>query len=392
MEEKTSVFSNGMIWFGAGVSIAEILTGTLVAPLGFKMGLLSIVIGHLIGFALLYFVGLIGANTKRSSMETVKNSFGQRGSILFSSLNVLQLVGWTAVMIFSGAAAASSILKLVGNWSWCLIIGALIVGYILIGLKNINKINIVAISALFIVTIILCITILKGKASGILEGEMTFGGAVELSVAMPLSWLPLISDYTRTAEKPKKATLVSAVVYSLVSIWMYIIGMGATIFTGESDIAKIMVGAGMGIAGLIIIVFSTVTTTFLDVYSAGVSSESISKKLKEKPVAIVVGVVGTLIAILAPVTQFENFLYLIGSAFAPMTAILITDYFILKKDSFKDSYNIKNLIIWVVGFIIYRIFMRVETPVGYTLPVMVIIMVICIAVNLIFKKVSTNKQ
>ena len=63
---------------------------------------------------------------------------------------------------------------------------------------------------------------------------MTFGAAVELAVAMPLSWLPLISDYTRDAEKPVQATWVSVIVYGLVSCWMYVIGMGAAIFTGES--------------------------------------------------------------------------------------------------------------------------------------------------------------
>ncbi len=66
---------------------------------------------------------------------------------------------------------------------------------------------------------------------------MTFGAAVELAVAMPLSWLPLISDYTRDAEKPVQATWVSVIVYGLVSCWMYVIGMGAAIFTGEYDIA-----------------------------------------------------------------------------------------------------------------------------------------------------------
>lgn len=71
-----------------------------------------------------------------------------------------------------------------------------------------------------------------------------------------------------------KATAVSSIVYGLVSCWMYVIGMGAAIYTGESDIAQIMVKAGLGIAGLLIIVFSTVTTTFLDAYSAGISSES----------------------------------------------------------------------------------------------------------------------
>ena len=113
---------------------------------------------------------------------------------------------------------------------------------------------------------------------------------------------------------------------------MYIIGMGAAIFTGESDIATIMMKAGLSAAALVIIIFSTVTTTFLDAYSAGVSSVSISKKLKEKPVAVIVGVLGTLLAIFTPISQFEDFLYLIGSVFAPMIAVQIVNFFILRRD------------------------------------------------------------
>ena len=108
-----------------------------------------------------------------------------------------------------------------------------------------------------------------------IDGEsLTFGAAVELAVAMPLSWLPLISDYTRDAEKRPRRTWVSVLVYGAVSCWMYVIGMGAAIFTGEYDIAVIMVKAGLGIAALIILVFSTVTTTFLDAWSAGISARA----------------------------------------------------------------------------------------------------------------------
>ena len=130
---------------------------------------------------------------------------------------------------------------------------------------------------------------------------------MELAVAMPLSWLPLISDYTREAEKPVKATAVSAIVYGIVSCWMYVIGMGAALFTGESDIAQILLKAGLSIAGLLIIVFSTVTTTFLDAYSAGISSESIFSKIKGKYAAIVVTIIGTVGAILFPIGRYYRF-------------------------------------------------------------------------------------
>ena len=206
---------------------------------------------------------------------------------------------------------------------------------------------------------------------------------------MPLSWLPLISDYTRDAKKPTQATAVSVVIYNIVSIFMYAIGMGAVIYTGEYDIASILVKAGLGVVGLLIVVFSTVTTTFLDAYSAGVSSVSIWEKINEKWAAIAVTVIGIIAAIAFPMDDITNFLYLIGSVFAPMIAIQIADFFILKNSSEEErGISVKNIIIWVIGFVVYRFLMKVDIVVGNTLPDMVITVAICVVTNLIVKSVS----
>ena len=380
--KKTSVFANGLIWFGAGVSIAEILTGTYYSTLGFGRGLAAILLGHLIGGVMMFAAGLIGGFEEKSAMETVKMSFGEKGSLLFVLLNILQLVGWTAIMIYDGALAAGGIVA-APAWVWPLVIGGLIVVWILIGLTNLGKVNTVAMAALLILCLILCGVIFSGKggAEAVIDDSLSFGAAVELGVAMPLSWLPLISDYTREAEKPFEATLVSVLVYSAVSIFMYIIGMGASIYTGTDDIASIMVKAGLGVAGLLIIVFSTVTTTFLDAYSAGVSCVSISEKINEKWAAVAVAVIGTIAAIVYPMDNITDFLYLIGSVFAPMIAIQIADYFILRKKPFTGPANIRNLLIWVIGFAAYRILMRVDMPVGNTLPDMALTILICLAVS-----------
>ena len=376
---RTSLFENGLIWFGAGLSIAEILTGTSFASLGFSKGILAIIIGHIIGCLMLFCAGIIGGKERKSAMDTVTMSFGADGSKFFAFLNVLQLVGWTSIMIYDGALAANGIFN-TGNWVWCLVIGALIILWVVIGITNLGKINTVAMAALFILTIIMCKVIFFSDTSGVkVSGNsMSFGAAVELAVAMPLSWLPLISDYTREAKEPVKATLVSTIVYGIVSCWMYIIGMGAAIFTGESDVAQIMVKAGLGIIGLLIVVFSTVTTTFLDAYSAGISSETILSKLNGKYVTIAVTVIGTVAAILFPMDDITDFMYLIGSVFAPMIAIQIADYFILKADKSSKKVDMINAVIWVIGFVLYRYLMTVDIPVGNTLPDMAVTIVIAV--------------
>lgn len=389
MENKgrTSLFENGLIWFGAGLSIAEILTGTSFASLGFGKGILAIIIGHIIGCLMLFCAGIIGGKERKSAMDTVTMSFGADGSKFFAFLNVLQLVGWTSIMIYDGALAANGIFN-TGNWVWCLVIGALIILWVVIGITNLGKINTVAMAALFILTIIMCKVIFFSDTSGVkVSGDsMSFGAAVELAVAMPLSWLPLISDYTREAKESVKATLVSTIVYGIVSCWMYIIGMGAAIFTGESDVAQIMVKAGLGIVGLLIVVFSTVTTTFLDAYSAGISSETILSKLNGKYVTIAVTVIGTVAAILFPMDDITDFMYLIGSVFAPMIAIQIADYFILKADKSSKKVDMINAIIWVIGFVLYRYLMTVDIPVGNTLPDMAVTIVIAVIIGKIIGK------
>ena len=380
--KKTSTFQNGLIWFGAGVSLAEILTGTSFASLGFTQGFAAIVTGHVIGCILLFLAGLIGGRSGRSAMETVKMSFGQKGGLLFAVLNVLQLVGWTAIMIYDGALAAGSVFP-AGRWAWCLVIGGLILLWILVGVTNLGWLNKLSMAALFLLTLALCWVIFGSgtpQTSGLGEA-MSFGAAVELAVAMPLSWLPLISDYTREAEKPFQATAVSAIVYGLVSIWMYAIGMGAAIFTGESDIAAVMVKAGLGIAALVILILSTVTTTFLDAWSAGISAESISVRLPGKWMAVGAALLGTAGAVLFPMDDITGFLYLIGSVFAPMIAIQIADFFLLKRDRFQADFDGRNLVIWLVGFAAYRGLMRLDLPLGCTLADMALVVTLCVLVD-----------
>lgn len=386
--KKTSIFENGLIWFGAALSLAEIQTGTYFASLGFTKGLFAVIIGHIIGCILLFSAGVIGGKTGKSSMDSAKMSFGFRGATFFALLNVFQLVAWTSIMIYDGALAANEIFR-AGHWLWCILIGALILLWIIIGVKNLGKLNTVAMTALFLLTLALSVVLFRNTGASLLPSDaISFGAAVELSAAMPISWLPLISDYTRESKSPVAATAVSVTVYGIVSCWMYLIGMGAAIITGESDIAKLFVSMGFGTFSLIIIVFSTVTTTFLDAYSAGVSSESLSKKINGKWVAIGSVILGSLGAIFLPLHDITDFLYFIGSVFTPMIAIQITDYFILNNDSECKAFDIRNLTVWFIGFISYRILMRFDIIIGSTLPDIFFTIIICVVAGKFTKELS----
>lgn len=391
--KKLTPFQSALIWFGAGVSIAEILTGTYFAPLGFAKGLAAILTGHVIGCVMMFLAGIIGGRTRRSAMETTKMSFGKRGGVFFAALNVLQLVGWTAIMIYDGADATKSLFGgssrglLSGSFLWCLVIGGLILLWIAVGITNLGIINKISMSALFILSIVLSVIIFRGGAGSAAPAAgdaISFGSAVELAVAMPLSWLPLISDYTREAEKPVAATAASVITYGLISVWMYVIGMGSAIYTGESNIANVLAAAGLGAAALVILILSTVTTTFLDAWSAGISAESLTEssevpeeakkrfRFDGRKTAFAVTILGMVLAALFNMDDITPFLYLIGSVFAPMIAVQIADYFILKQDHFEEKCSVRSMLVWAAGFILYRLLMKVDLPLGNTLPDMLI--------------------
>ncbi len=385
-ENKMSLLGGSLLWFGAAISIAEIITGALLAPLGFSKGIIAIILGHIVGCILFYFVGMIGAKSKQGAMESTAITFGRFGSVFFSVLNVLQLIGWTSVMIISGSDAMNVALGSSNSWLWCVIIGLLIIVWILAGLKNISKLNFVAVGALFVLCIILGIMVFKGSATSSLSETMSFGLALELSIAMPISWLPLISDYTKDTDAPVKFTAISTISYFIGSSCMYVIGLGAAIFAGTSDIVKILTASGLGISAILIVILSTVTTTFLDVYSAGESVINIWRKLNSKLVGVIICIIGTGVAIFVPILQFENFLTFIGSVFVPMATIMIADFFIAKNTKPALKINVTNMVLWAVGFIVYRVFLGIDTVFGSTIPVVVIVLMLSVITNMIKRR------
>ena len=182
------------------------------------------------------------------------------------------------------------------------------------------------------------------------EHVLSFWNIFEISIAMPISWLPVISDYTKDVKSPLKATALSATAYTVASLWMYFIGI-EVVCIGTVDIAQAILISGLGVQGVIIMVLSTVTTNFLATNSAGESAKAIFNKLDPKITGVIVSILSALIAISGIMDHYIDFLYLISSVFAPMAAVLLVSYYIGDEKG-KWYWNIFS---WFVGFIIYQI-------------------------------------
>lgn len=380
LEEKTHLSSFGLfaLWFGAAISLAEIFTGGLLAPLGFVEGLKAILLGHLIGGFILILGGVIGAKSKLPAIMSTRISFGRYGSYLFSLLNVLQLIGWTAVMIISGGRAANELsIELFGLDNitiWAIAIGLFIALWIWLGKQGFQKLNVVAVVLLFALMLLLCSVVFQeGTFLHVKPTEaMSFGAALELSIIMPLSWLPLIADYTRFAKHQKGGLVGSFMGYFIGSSLMYVIGLAIALYAKDASVGSMMMALHLGFFALAIVLLSTITTTFLDAYSAGVTLTNIFPAMNERKIAFVMALIGLIVALLTPIEAYEDFLYAIGSVFGPLYAIVLSDYFLFKKVQIEPSLalHIGSFIIWGVGVGLYYEFITLDLALGSTLPTM----------------------
>ncbi|BCV20094.1 putative hydroxymethylpyrimidine transporter CytX [Moorella sp. Hama-1] len=383
-----------LLWAGAGISLAEIMAGGFLAPLGLGMGILAILVGHVIGNTLFAAGGLIGSSYGIPAMVSTRPAFGVRGSYLGALLNILQLIGWTAIMLIVAARAADSLGQHYLGTShlqlWTVIIGLATTAWAWAGRRSWPRLQKLVTTLLILFSLYMTYVIFRGPGWGHLwatrgDSSLGFGLATDLVIAMPLSWLPLAADYSRFARDNGSSFAGSWLGYFLASSWMYILGLGATLATGSADPIPMMLGLGLGLPALYIIFFSTVTTTFMDVYSAAISSLDLFSGWDERHTTMAAGLAGTLIALLFPMEAYENFLLLIGGAFCPLFGIVLTDYFIYRRGRlevdnlfgrgafwYTGGVNLVAVIIWLLGFLFFQWLTRTSFPLGASVPSLVV--------------------
>jgi putative hydroxymethylpyrimidine transporter CytX len=344
-------------------------------------------------------------------MVSVRPSFGIRGSYFAASLNVIQLIGWTAVMLIVCGGAADAISKFYGFSNpilWIILSGIITTLWALLGHRIWKWLERISVFALLILCLVMTYVVFQEygwiKLSQIpRQKDFPFMIVMDLVIAMPISWLPLVSDYSRFATNSKSSFWGTWIGYFIVSSWMYLLGLAASLATQSPDpsgvVMNLMVKFGWAIPALIIVLFSTFTTTFLDIYSTAISGLNIIPKLGERKGVILGGILGTATALIFPtLLNYEDFLLFIGAMFCPLFGIVLVDYFLLRKGSIdmEDLYrrdgkyrfwkgvNPLAILAWAIGFAVYLGFspMLMEKvlgikaafpwPIGSSLPSMIL--------------------
>jgi putative hydroxymethylpyrimidine transporter CytX len=334
-----------LLWGGAAVSLAEIWAGGILAPMGLITGFTVILLGHILGNTPLALGGLMGSKWGIPAMVGTRPAFGIRGSYMPAFLNIFQLVGWTAVMVWIGGQAAAAFTEhssLLTPKFWIIVLGVVTTLWALVGHRFWKWLHRIAVTALVVLCVLMSYVVIKEYGIHSLlqaraEGGLPFMLGLDYVIIMPVSWLPLVCDYSRYAKSGGGSFWGTWIGYFLVSSWMYLIGLSAALATHsptpETMVLELMVSFGLVIPTMIIVLFSTFTTTFLDIYSASISALNIFPALGEKKGIILGGALGTIIALIFsqyPET-YAHFLEIIGYIFCPLFGVVLADYFFTRK-------------------------------------------------------------
>ncbi len=397
-----------LLWAGAAISLSEIWAGGLLASFGLLAGLGLILLGHLIGNAPMALGGLIGSRHGVPAIVGTRGALGNRGSILPAILNVVQLVGWTAVMLWIGGQTAAGLAGGAGSArGWIVALGLLTTVWALAGSrawKTLQKVGVVLLLLLSVAMTALALQAYGWRELLAAAPARTMSGmlGLDLVIAMPISWMPLVSDYTRYAAVPGRGLRGTWWGYFLVSSWMFAAGLIVALATGsgapETALMQLMGAHGLLVPAVAIVLLSTLTTTFLDIYSNAVSAQSLFPKVGTRPLIALAGLAGTAIALFFDATKYEVFLLFIGAAFCPLFGVVLADYFVLKRGRYvaEDLYcrgrywyaggvNGRAMFAWAAGFGVYRLCAQTGFAGGSSIPSL-------LAAAAIYLAISTGKR
>jgi putative hydroxymethylpyrimidine transporter CytX len=414
-----------LLWGNLGVSLLVLVAGALLVPaLSLRDALVAIVVGGLVGNLMLGAAAMIGAEGRVPAMVLLRIPLGRNGSYLATVLNSLQCVGWAVfelVVIAAAAAALSDALfGFEARWAWTLVFGAVAAAMGFLGPVGVVR-KILRKYAVWIVLaslVYLTWWALDGIDLGALwsrpgEGGMTTWLGIDLVVALTVTWIPLVADYTRFSRDRRSAFVGVGSGYFVAGMWMWVLGVLLALGRGLGDPAEIpaavaAAGLASGLA-LLAVTVDEVDEAFANVYSTAVSLQNLVPSAPQRALVAGVAALATVVALVIELSSYEAFLFLLGSFFVPLFGVLLADWLLAGAryepgDAFRAPAWRPGLVgAWLAGFALYQwlhpqgpdrwveLMERLNPPdfaIGSTLPSFAVAFVLAAAASALSRRVG----
>nr|WP_081737707.1 cytosine permease [Arthrobacter sp. H41] len=416
----------GMIWLAANLVVTTLLTGTLFVPgVPWPLAIGLIILGTLLGGAVLVLVGNMGTRTGLPTMSLTKGSFGLRGSFLPVAANVVILMGWSWVQAMLAGVTVNFLVEQATGFSnpilFSVLCQFLVVCLAIFGHAGIARVEpwlalvILAIMA-YVFTVAFTSHPVADFTSLPADPEAGWSGIAVLDVviATAISWTVLSAEFNRLARSQAAGMIGSGVGYTLSTVLAMTLGataIGYVVLEGGEAVGfdPTVIVAAFGAPLAVVIFLSVMATNTMVVYGMVSSVVNLvpSNRVKFLPTALILGGISILgSSWLALLNSFTSFLVLIGSLFIPVFAVMLVDYYIVKRGSYskdilrgtggsywyKGGVNIPAVAVWLIGAVASLVLTyTVPSPIGATIPTFVISVVLYLGWAVASKQIDRSK-
>ena len=348
------------------VNIASLILG---AEIGMNSSFTDVILGSLIGGGILSIIGMltsyIGGHVRMSTGMLNHIVFGVKGTHFFTFLFAVTLFGWfgiqTEVFAISLDSLFIRVFDLKVSRLFLIFLGGILMSTTaIIGYKALEKLSLICVPLLFILTILPLVNLIFAESPALLlsyHSEIPFSleKIISLVVGSFVVGAVIMPDIMRYARTKKDASLVSFYGFFMIYPLLLILAAALAILTQEKDYVQILLSMGLGIPALLIIIFATWTTNDSNLYSSSLSLASIFKEVKKWKLAAFAGFLGTIFAAFGILNYFIEWLILLGLFIAPVGGALIGDYFSNRKRYLTErdlrSFRWDTIFAWLMGVI-----------------------------------------
>lgn len=378
------------LWFSLGVGLLVMQVGAYLVPaMGTQAALFAILVGSIVGAGLLAWVAQIGCERGLSSAALISQTLGSRFARLPVILNIVQLLGWTAfelVVMRDGSAAI--VKQLTGvDAAWVPYAATLLLGGLLLALARGSMVRLVrrfvgryglplVIASLVWLTVQF---VLAAQAQGFEafwqrpgNGSMSTIAAVDLVMAMPVSWLPLVADYARYGKSGLSARRGTWIGYAIANTWCYALGV-LVVSTAQPglDLVTTLLLAQGGLIALGLILIDEMDNAYGDVHSGAVSLNFLRPGTSVSSWGMVMAGVSVAAAMVLPMHSLEPFLLMLSSVFVPLFGVVISQ---LAAQGRSRDVTIAwgPAAVWLLGIAVFHLSPKIAPALGSAIPALVV--------------------
>jgi len=332
------------LWFSLGVGLLVMQIGAYLVPaIGTREALQAVMAGSIIGAGLLAWVSRTGAHSGLSSAGLIHAAYGSGFAKLPILLNIVQLLGWTTFELVIMREGTSAILRhafgLDLGGTAALVLSTVFWGGILMALLSGSMVTLVRrfVSRIGLPLVVLSLIWIswqfgsRAYEQGLAalwsrqgDGSMSMFTALDLVIAMPVSWLPLVADYARHGKSARGALGGTWLGYAIANVWCYGLGvLVASVSEPGIELVGALLLAQGGLVALGLILIDELDNAYGDLYSGSVSTHSLQPRWNIRRWGLTLAAASTLLALVLPMRTLEPFLLLLSSVFVPLYGVIL---------------------------------------------------------------------